>query len=626
MPGNSEFQVMPSIRFSGRYIRKSPPRYPSAQDRNLIEEYWAYDGSHRLSIETSVQVAEFDDREEMTNVLKEVLPSDLATQVMEYHHEWCHTLVFKRLAVAGWMHNFPKHHHKITVALFEKILRENMKIDYCVMNGPSIRRFKAEQSPERGEVGIHIHNENVTLCDGIANTYWQQYRSSWVHGIPLYTKGLEYVKVLEILLDHFKHDGAMKTEIIPARSDLNRTQYEVLMILIKHYAKTLIDKEVYWKIDKKRRNCVKEIIETIVEPKRKMMKVSGQILLPTVSETTNMVVRIPIYEEVPDPSEPHRASTISLFEREMMAAEDFDAGSVEGQEKLHMNVRTEIIPGKLTPAKPPKPLKGKFGAFKEEIARYDALVASEGYVKPPRKFAKMGKLSGRKILKMPEYKKIVEPKQKYFKYLDNSPHGISTTTGPIKVKLGVRTEVSKWQSKIDIRSQDKWQEEANINMAAVIDNSFKYNIAETKTVKTYRNNREDQKYRALLRRDKKAKFVRKIARNAGGLLRSSLRKSEVLMEKTAEYTERIKEAGLTQLQNKINMRSLYYSFYVLGQHKSIARMGHLDMTSLLVLFKHGRRFTPLGNKRHKDTGELKCTRVTKYDLKLLRSSMTAFRR
>jgi len=551
-----------------------------------------------------VPVVPFDDHEETEAALLDVFPPELTTKIMQYHHEWCHVLVIKRLIVSGWMSTAaPRYHHAITTSAFEAILKTHMRLDYSIMNGPEVKQYRARESPERGEICLYIKDENVTLCDSTVSTSWQRGRSSWVHGVvPVYTRGMEYVKTLEILLDYFSHTGEMKTEIVPAKANLNRTQYEVLMILVKQYAQELIGKSVYWKVDKKRNNAVKDIRENFVEPLRKAMKVTSNIRLPAVQIRPKIVFSEDVLRLVPDETEERRAKEIAKFESKMMASEDFDAGNAKQQASIHTLVE-----------------KGHTSTIEEP----DVLVRVGNNVVIDRP----------RLPKQKQWRFIprgtvitTSPTEEYERYVAPKAHGIDTSSGLKEVVEKKVVSISRWTDDIQIDRQAKWQETANINMAAVLKGAFIYNLQEVEARRKWKNKAMGQRYRIRLKKGARKEYLDKVSQSYFTHLGPKSKKASSLMAKGIEYKKQVNQAGLRQLQNKINIRSLFYSMFVMGQHKAVAQMNYRDMVTLLICHKQNRKFTPVRNKRTVVDGKLvlkKC-RVTKYDLIILRNTLTVF--
>jgi hypothetical protein len=471
------------------------------------------------------------------------------------------------------------------------------------MNGPDVKQYRARESPERGEVCIYIKDENVMLCDSTVSTSWQRGRSSWVHGVvPVYTRGMEYVKTLEILLDYFRHTGEMKTEIVPAKANLNRTQYEVLMILVKQYAQELIGKNVYWKVDRKRNNAVKDIRENFVEPLRKAMKLTSKIRLPEMKIRPKIVFSEDVARLVPDETEEGRANEIAKFESEMMASEDFDAGNAKQQALIHTLVE-----------------RGHTSTLQEP----DVLVRVGNNVlidRPRQPKTKHWRFTPRGTVV------TTSPTEKYERYVAPKAHGIDTSTGLKEIVEKKVTSISRWTDDIQMNRQAKWQETANVNMAAVLKGAFAYNLKEVEARRKWKNNAMGQRFRILLKKDKRAEYLDRITQSDFTHLGPKSKKASSLLAKGIEYKKQVNQAGLRQLQNKINIRSLFYCMFVMGQHRAVAQMSHKDMVTLLICHKQNRKFSPVRDKRILVDGELvlkKC-RVTKYDLIILRNTLTVF--
>jgi len=566
-----------------------------------------------------------DSKCENQKILAEILPKFAVDAISEFHHQYCHVELFLRLIRYGYMKpNTPRKDRPLSIEELTEGMKKNMMINFQIINGNEMRKYVVTGQP--GELGIVIHNEDIFLLESewILDPMGQQ--SEIVHGkrdFPLVSQAMEYMKVLEILLYHFKHTGEMKDLHIPKRANLRRTDYEVLMITLKHYSQKLMKKNIYWKIDPIRQNRVKKLIEEVVEPKVKHMRMTSEFKLPPLEIFKHLTFETEEVIKHPDPTEVFRSAAIGRFETRHMASEDFDAGNREAQRSLHIleDIHEEII----QPFEDETDYEAKRQREREsEHRKYKSVGPSHFH--PPsvpnqaradpsvKNLRKARAFKPRQSYRAPLLKKkIVEETttDQGALYMSQRKHNIPTTTGNYREEIKKTIHHEHWQDRLKKTKQEEWQEVANLRMMDVLNTSAVINNFECRErIKKFPDAKSIWYKRDFRKPKEKMKYISSVYEP----------KTYPVIKKIHTTSKRYISEADPALQNRFNLRCLQTCLYFMGLRRSIVTLNYQQMACAISLVKAGRKIPNLKDMdgEEEEGNNLKKYRLMKADRKLLR--------
>jgi len=456
----------------------------------------------------------------------------------------------------------------IPVDTFLTLLKRNSLCSFYWVNGNEVGLHRTESHKTYAVV---IRDEDVQLLDFTRGVNPFRAKSEIVHGRPDLVDVAEYLKVMQALMFHFKHNGLMRNPHVPARANLHRTAYEVMMICLKEYAMELAGINIYWKVDPKRTNKVQRLKKQVCEPALGI----STIKLPLVFDYTKKIV---VTEEVvheavfPDRDHPRRVEAIREIEEYNMGLEDFDAGSVEALEEKHYNVHKKLI----YPRRKVVP-----GAHTRRTA--DATDRTTSRIKWRIKDSK--EIKARK--EQGYYQKSYTPKPSYYEYANPESHGIDPVDH-------THVEVRKEYVEKIVRqthnptTQERWQIKANIEMSRVLEVGLiaDYNQRLNQRVMGPKLFIRDQSRLDMPVRDKirRLKYHVEDPRMGGTAVMKAKRQKRIRAVQARAKKARIEHADKvlpSALVEQYNVRLLFYTLHTLGLKKGVACLTHEQMLKCL---------------------------------------------
>lgn len=212
--------------------------------------------------------------------LKFGLTTDLQNLAQSFLAPLCYEEMCYELCARGYMNVMPKYYRSgISYVEMLLFLKNHLNIAYTMLcSGEYFHENRSKK--DIGEVMIVTENNNIFLLKGWHRVSSFHRTAGLLHGIHKWgLRELEYIKRMEILFSYFGHNGEMKTEFVPNKANLNRTQYEVLMIMLKRYSQDFLEKPLYWKVDMKRKNRALKIHNEFVVP-RLSIGIKSEIPIP----------------------------------------------------------------------------------------------------------------------------------------------------------------------------------------------------------------------------------------------------------------------------------------------------------------------------------------------------------
>lgn len=211
------------------------------------------------------------------------LDSHMTDTVKDFVGSLCYEDMCFELCLRQYLSVMPPHiNGGITKSNLIKFLGQHLQIAFTFLYTGELFH-ENQRLRDKGEIVIVAEKHNVFL---LKNSYrLSRYHISYnrLHGLQKWgLENLEYLKRMEILMDHFQHNGSMKSMFVPDKGNLTRTQYELMMILLKGYSCEYLDKPIYWKVDKRWKNRATRIDTEVVVPKlgiglKKIVKVPDML-------------------------------------------------------------------------------------------------------------------------------------------------------------------------------------------------------------------------------------------------------------------------------------------------------------------------------------------------------------
>jgi uncharacterized protein YnzC (UPF0291/DUF896 family) len=207
------------------------------------------------------------------------------------------------------------------------LIRQNTFCNIRVLNGKALYQAFPLGRVQRNETvflkveqcDISFVNNN-TIADNLCSP------SFTVHGPRKgnFNNTVDYLIIMEMVLNRFEHDGLMTKPFRPAKSNLSRTKYEIMMGVLSHYHKKLVDNSFYWKVDRIRVNRIDQIIEE-TDLEFKTVGIASSFKVPVVGKE-RLCRRIKLdADEVEKKVDKLVELANEMKERDMMRCEDLNA-------------------------------------------------------------------------------------------------------------------------------------------------------------------------------------------------------------------------------------------------------------------------------------------------------------
>lgn len=251
-----------NVSVYGQMDSQYDPKYDlhkhSPRDSLMIVKHWP--GFVATSLSKSVHL-----------ILERKFSCDLVESIMQFLSFPCFNEMFFNLNMNGLMKQVYLGENTMSYKTFVETLRFNMTCGLIINNGDVLLEIHPPNQTVPGVVPIFVENGFINYWNGQILKKGHK-KSSFVHGIvdePL--SGLmKYHKALILLRKHFGHNGDMRSIHVPNRGNLNRTQFETMMICLKMASKEYLEKPIYWKVDPIRKNRAQKIYEQVVVPNMKL--------------------------------------------------------------------------------------------------------------------------------------------------------------------------------------------------------------------------------------------------------------------------------------------------------------------------------------------------------------------
>jgi hypothetical protein len=323
---------------------------------------------------------------QVQNLLKFKLPFECIKKIFSFSSEMCFNKIFMVLNDIGMMkrcHHL--HDSPITVRRLLDIFRQNTYCSIRLINGSTMYLVPPSGRVQRETTFfVKVDNSDVKICDSDFEVNRNCSPSMLVHGnFKDLGKTALYYKYMELLFDYFGHEGNMAKVYRPDKANLNRTQYELLMICLKReYTRLFNDKQFYWKIDKKRIPRVLKI-ENLLRDKIDSIGLVEKIKLPDVP-VTRLFKKLKV-NQTDLVFSPKIEGVIEQEERRLMKGEDINAldpfPGYETKPVAKPEWKFIITPKheemlKMTPYRYAK-VKNKDGTFKFKILSRPFLIKEE---------------------------------------------------------------------------------------------------------------------------------------------------------------------------------------------------------------------------------------------------------
>jgi len=650
------------IRISGFYrthlVRHDP--------HGIVRRGYLHHPGHWITLQTDQAVQDFSSKKAQDQLLSQLLPDHIVQLIGSYHHQWCHVEMYLRLLNSGLVDSgIPRRNGEISVSQLEEDLYLHSLASFTLFNGREMFQVEPLNKSLSTSYAVLVENENVFLSPAGPCKPLSFYReaSVRVHGVirPV-ERQLKFLRALEAILHHFNHDGAMKSKYVPARSHLNRTSYEMVMILVKHYAKEILDEKIYWRVDPIRLHRAARIRAEIVDPAIRSLKVTDKILYPLIKServTTTEIVR------VIDPKDVERERAINKAETEKMESEDFDAGK-ENMIKKYFYMKTVIIPptsedfveytvGEVIQEQA-KPAQGSLVDMfrkkkKKAVKRIEKLRAAgecelaikgmptKAYIMPDSGQSAVRVVGAEKLARIrtfeeeegrfknkPREKEVLAPKFTYEeKYLRNRPHGIPTETMYLEKEIK-NSSGRSWSEVAKSKTQEDWQNEANVNMARVLSETRKINLQERAEVltkvcfRTMWTGRVDTEAKPLrpCRGAATHDFLVKKLSYARKKPDWNLKKNFVWKDMDNYHRKENDPETDPILQNRYNLRVLFHMMHEIGLRESCTLLRYGEMLTAIIATFTGRKIPALTQELMRKGSSYYRKRLIKQDRKGMR--------
>jgi hypothetical protein len=262
---------------------------------------------------------------QVKEILKARLPMECIENIFGFSNEMCFNKVFMILNDIGMMRKCHQlHDSPITVRRLLDLFRLHTYCHIRLVNGSTMYLIPPTGRVQReATFFVKVDNSNVFISTNALEVNRNCSPSMLVHGnFKDLGKTARYYKYMELLFDYFGHDGSMSKVYRPDKANLNRTQYELLMICLKReYTRVFNDKQFYWKIDKKRIPRVLKI-ENLFRDKIDEVGLTETIKLPDVP-VTRLFKKLKV-EETKLVLNPKLERVMEQEERRLMKGEDIN--------------------------------------------------------------------------------------------------------------------------------------------------------------------------------------------------------------------------------------------------------------------------------------------------------------
>jgi hypothetical protein len=541
------------------------------------EVRWLIHGSTRTTFSVQEQVPQHHLMLERSNLLSRLLPQFAVEEIMSYHHEWCYNKVFLRLLNARLLKGFSLPSGPISVDHFLRLLKLNSLCSFYMVNGNEVLLHRTDSSKS---FCVWIRDEDVEVLDFARGVNPFRKKSAVVHGRPEFLAVVEYLKVMQTLMHHFGHSGRMRTPYIPARDNLNRTTYEVMMICLKEYAFDLAGIKIFWKVDPKRFNRVQKLKQEVCEPAL-MLKAENMEKTFFYSRIVEKVVLKENVEVFPDKDFEERQQIIQENEQFQMELEDFPAGDEAALEKLHCRVHV----------KKSHPHKEK---WKHKVPKKDEVKKTSAELRYAR-YQERRRRQGEAVIT-----RTVIPEATYEEYLQPKPHGLNPFNTPRVRKYLTEERVKEVQTH-DPNTQERWQATVNLEMDKVLlygkraDYNLRVNISlpwEKHRIPGNRRDRDPQE---------KLNIVESHINNYEPRIAPRIR--QLRTKREAARRNKIRELKKTypdhsfpkELVEQYTLKLLFYVFYVFGATQGVACLTHQQMLRCIECVGNNHKIPAMNN-------------------------------
>jgi hypothetical protein len=284
-----------------------------------------YQQNQFIRLEPNFSLQDYDSR--VSEIFSRKLDQNSIANIMSFTGEMCYNKVFMVLNDQGFM---KKSHHLENQPLgFRKVislLRLNTFCNIKILNGKTLYQAFPLGRIQRSEtIFLKIEQNDITFVTEEVTADFNSYHSFNVHGprTGSFNKKIEYLTIMEMILNRFEHDGLMIKPFRPAKSNLSRTKYEIMMGVLSHYHKKLINASFYWKIDKIRLNRINQIIEE-TDRDQEGVRIASSFQLPAI-EKMKVVRKVRLSEDqIPKKVDPLIDLANQARERDMMGCEDLN--------------------------------------------------------------------------------------------------------------------------------------------------------------------------------------------------------------------------------------------------------------------------------------------------------------
>jgi len=501
-------------------------------------------------------------------ILINFIPMNISKKIISFVGTMCYNKVLISLNEKGFI---KKCHHvydnPISYLNLVDLLVKNTYISLSLINGNELYNIRPRGRRQLDlQIGLVIQNQNIESPE-IHIGLPEDPLSSSIHGIESnYINVVAYFKSMSILFEHFQHNGVMKSVYVPARANLTRTTYEVMMITLKKESEKYLDKPIYWKVDPIRLRRVQKLQQEILEPLKSQVKLIDKIRIPEIEPT-----QLCKYLDNKEPPPVFQTSGIvyvsenkELMERELMALEDFD---FERKKSVF------------------------YIKFTEPAQAFDKYLK---YRKP-----------------YPDDKQHA-----YNVYLSQPIHRF-----PTKVVKKVKNPDYISKQLLGEMRKESWQAKANLKMKVILDNSLTLTNSIIRTKKECEHDRGIRYFGEANKKPEIAKFfgddtpARKIKAVEERLLGENKKQRE-LKHKKVKGKLTIPTVKKSLINNLINdnlptdqkilsisenfsLKVLFYSLQLAGVQKSISCLDPLEMRISILRFYNGYHFRYSRNSQHK---------------------------
>jgi hypothetical protein len=298
--------------------------YETENNRNYTT-LCCYQANQFIRLEPNLHLEDYDSK--VFEILSLKLDTSSIRNVISFAGEMCYNKIFMVLNDHGFM---KKSHHLETQPLgFRKVismLRLNTFCHIKILNGKTLYQAFPLGRIQRAEtIFLKIEQDDIKFVNEETIADHNSSHSFNVHGprAGSFNKRVEYLTIMELMLNRFEHDGLMTKPFRPAKSNLSRTKYEIMMGVLSHYHRILIDSSFYWKLDKIRVNRINKIIEE-TDIQLEKTRIAASFKLPTIDKA-RLFRKIKLAdEEIVKKIDPVIDVRNASCERLMMACEDLN--------------------------------------------------------------------------------------------------------------------------------------------------------------------------------------------------------------------------------------------------------------------------------------------------------------